>query len=152
MKEKEYIINEKTNCLLNTNNGLEVIEFKEKIIVNNKLPLDIISESCLYYGCTLQGRIKGTKKLIGSNYKAPIIISEYNNIIAFPTTSPKNPNCSWIIIGNLESYIKINNESVLVKFKNSQEIIIKMKYYIFNKQVLRASRLLSILIIRKNSK
>ena len=68
--------------------------------------MKIIENSCRYFGSSYNGRHIGTKNLTGINYKSPIIIEETKNIIFFPTTSPKQSDCSWISL----KYINISNE------------------------------------------
>ena len=58
--------------------------------------MNIIENSCEYFGSSYLGRHEGTKKLIGITHKAPIIIEESKNLIYFPTTSPRLTDCVWI--------------------------------------------------------
>ena len=41
--------------------------------------------------------------------KTPIVLSEYDMIIFFPTTSPKSKECIWISYNNVERYVKEND-------------------------------------------
>ena len=77
------------------------------------------------YGSTCEGRIKGTKMILGSNYKVPIIIEETNEIIFFPTESAKNANCIWLSLNNIRSYEK-SNGFTKVTFNSGKDLIIKM--------------------------
>lgn len=110
-----------------------------------------MEDSCEYFGSSLSGRQKGTENLIGVSYKAPIIIEESKNIIFFPTTSPRLKNCNWISLNNLERYYTKNNKIVL-EFKNKQKIMLNLSYGIIDNQILRASRLESVLRGRKVQK
>lgn len=126
----------------------KVIELDNEYIVN-KPCFEIIDDSCNYYGSTYQGRYEGTKNMIGMNYKLPIIIEESKNIIFFPTTSPRLINCSWVSLNNLKTYLR-NNEGSDIVFKNESIVNFSISIFSLESQILRASRLESILRSRKN--
>lgn len=129
-------------------NTTKIIEVDNEYIVN-KPCLDIINDSCNYYGSTYQGRNEGTKNMIGMSYKLPIIIEESRNIIFFPTTSPRLLNCSWVSLNNLKTYLKANQGSNII-FKNNSVIKFDISIFSLESQILRASRLESVLQSRKN--
>lgn len=126
----------------------KVIELDNEYIVN-KPCFEIIDDSCNYYGSTYQGRYEGTKNMIGMNYKLPIIIEESKNIIFFPTTSPRLINCSWVSLNNLKTYLR-NNEGSDIVFKNESIVNFSISIFSLESQILRASRLESILRSRKD--
>ena len=126
----------------------EVIEDDEKFIIN-KNTTKIIDDSCKFFGSSLSGRHEGTKNLIGVNYKAPIIVEETSEIIFFPTNSPRISDCTWVSLNNLEHYKKNNGKTKLC-FKNGKEIDVNVSYGSLENQVLRSTRLESILRKRKN--
>ena len=126
----------------------KVIELDNEYIVN-KPCFEIIDDSCNYYGSTYQGIYEGTKNMIGMNYKLPIIIEESKNIIFFPTTSPRLINCSWVSLNNLKTYLR-NNEGSDIVFKNDSIVNFSISIFSLESQILRASRLESILRSRKN--
>ena len=139
-----YEINRETIAIMSINEGVsKVIEKNEEYYVN-KGSYEVMEDSCEYYGSTCDGRIKGTKSMIGSNYKVPIIIEESNEIIFFPTSAIKSENCSWIALNHIKKYE--NSEGFTkITFDNDKEIIIKMSTPSFEMQVLRANRLNSIM-------
>lgn len=151
MKElNDYEINEETLALISLENKTKVFE-KNKTFTVNKEVLKIMEDSCSYFGSSLSGRQKGTEKLIGVSYKAPVIVEESKNIIFFPTTSPRTKNCNWISLNNLERYYSKNNK-IILEFKNKQKIMLNLSYGIIDNQILRATRLESVLRGRKNEK
>ncbi len=145
----DYEINENTLAIIPRANKSQVYE-KKNIFIVNKTVHSIIEESCKYFGSTLEGRKLGTTFLTGITHKAPIIIEESKEIIFFPTASPRLNTCSWISLNNLEKYEKKDNKMKLI-FNNHAEIFIDISYEIINNQVLRATRLESILRKRKQS-
>lgn len=146
----DYEINEETLALISLENKTKVFE-KNKTFTVNKEVLKIMEDSCSYFGSSLSGRQKGTEKLIGVSYKAPVIVEESKNIIFFPTTSPRTKNCNWISLNNLERYYSKNNK-IILEFKNKQKIMLNLSYGIIDNQILRATRLESVLRGRKNEK
>lgn len=126
----------------------EVIE-EDDIFIINKNTTKIIDDSCKFFGSSLNGRHEGTKNLIGVTYKAPIIIEETSEMIFFPTNSPRITNCAWVSLNNLEDYKKKNGQTQLC-FKNGKIIDIDVSYSSFENQVLRSTRLESILRKHKN--
>lgn len=146
----DYEINEETLALISLENKTKVFE-KNKTFTVNKEVLKIMEDSCSYFGSSLSGRQKGTEKLIGVSYKAPVIVEESKNIIFFPTTSPRTKNCNWISLNNLERYYSKNNK-IILEFKNKQKIMLNLSYGIIDNQILRATRLEAVLRGRKNEK
>ena len=141
-----YEINKDTCAVVSINEGIaKVLENNEEYLIN-KSSYEVMEDSCEYYGSTCEGRIKGTKMILGSNYKVPIIIEETNEIIFFPTEAAKNTNCIWLSLNNIKSYEKCNSFTKVI-FNSGKELIIKMSVSSFETQLLRANRLGS--VIRK---
>ena len=147
---KEYEINEDTLALISLDKKTKVFE-NNKTFTVDKETSKIMEESCEYFGSSLSGRQKGTEKLIGVSYKAPIIVEESKNIIFFPTTSPRIKSCSWISLNNLERYYT-RNKRLILEFKNHQKIMLNLSYGIIDNQILRATRLEAVLRGRKSEK
>ncbi len=140
----EYEINNDTLAILSiTDNKSKIIEKNSEYIINlssNK----IMENSCEYFGSSLIGRQKGTKSLIGITHKVPIIVEESRKIIFFPTISPRLKNCSWISLNNIDNIKKIDKGSSII-FNNNKILNISIPYSIIDNQILRASRLESVL-------
>src|SRR5690625_3189892 len=73
-----------------------VLERNRKLYIQ-QTPLEIIKASCKAYWSNYNGRRLTTIKHTGFKQKTPIPISKVNQIITFPTHSPTNHDCSWII-------------------------------------------------------
>lgn len=142
-----YEINEETLALISDNDKTIVYEKDNSFIVNKTTNL-IVEESCQYFGCTFDGRKKGTTLLTGITHKVPIIIEESKNMIFFPTSSPRLHNTDWISLNNLNRYYK-NNDKQVIEFKNKTTIELNISYGILDNQILRATRLESVLRDRK---
>ena len=112
-------------------------------------PLEILDYSCKYFGSSYKGRKTGSSEILNSGYKLPIMVEDTRNLIFFPTTSPQDDDCSWISLKNVKDYRKLTNMKTEVEFKNGKILIINISYNSFNNQVMRASRLESIIRNRK---
>ena len=146
---KEYEINSNTLALICVNNKTRVYESNHVFMVD-KLPNKIISDSCSFFGSSLSGRQKGTTNLIGVTYKCPIIVEETRNIIFFPTCSPRVENCSWIGIKNIDKYYSDSIGKTIIRFKNGKKIALSESFGIIENQILRSTRLESVLRGRIN--
>ena len=99
----------------------------------------------VFFGSSLKKKQKGTTNLIGVTYKCPIIVEESRNIIFFPTCSPRIINCSWISLNNIDKYYKGPGGKVIIKFKNGQKIALSSSFGVIDNQILRSTRLESVL-------
>ena len=103
-------------------------------------PLEIVDYSCKYFGSSYPGRKEGSKDVLNSSYKLPIVVEDTRNLVFFPTTSPTDDDCSWISLKNIKEYRRIDDLNTEVEFKNGKVITVGISYNSFNNQVLRASR------------
>lgn len=113
---------------------------------------ELIDRNCCSNGANLIGRQKGTSYLLNSSYKPPIVINELDNLILVPTHSIRNIECSWIMLNNILNYKNINDKKTIIEFKNGKKVVINCSYNKFDRQIIRATRLESILRGRNNQK
>ncbi len=143
-----YEISSETLAIIPIENYCSKVVEKDNTIIVSKTPMQIIEDSCSYFGSSYFGRAKGTKKLIGVSHKAPIIIEESREIIFFPTSSPRLYECCWVSLKNIDKYKKEENNS-LILFNGGYSLPLSMSYGSLDNQVLRATRLESVLRMRK---
>jgi competence protein ComK len=128
---EEYVINPLTMFI-------KPIEYGSKIYsqineVNNEFispfkPLEIIKNSCNYFGSDYEGRRNGTRQLIGYTHKIPIAIDPTNRIFFFPTTSPTRQECIWISHEQVKALDRISPKETLLTFRNKQSCTIPVSY------------------------
>lgn len=135
-----YRIKTTTFALLPCKEGTKILEENGAVILNEDTT-EIVARNCFMNGSTLEGRQKGSSFLIGTSYKPPIIVNGYSNIILIPTHSHRNKNCIWIHFQNVLTYYSKSEKKTMVEFKNNEKIIIDISYSVFDKQILRATRL-----------
>ncbi len=144
-----YEITRNTLAVIPINSSkCQIIETDNTFVIN-KSSIKIIDDSCKFFGSSLSGRHEGTKNLIGVNYKSPIIIEETSEMIFFPTNSPRIADCAWISLNNIEDYGQKNGKTQIC-FKNGRTLDVNVSFASFENQVLRSTRLESILRKRKN--
>jgi len=146
---ESYEVNTSTLAIIAVNNKLSRVIEKENDFLINKSTLEIIEESCLYFGSTFSGRCEGTKKLLGYSYKLPIIIEESKSLIFFPTASPRFSKCSWLSLHNVDKFSPLL-KGTRVLFKNGSFIDLEYSYDSLENQLMRATRLDCVLQYRKN--
>lgn len=145
-----YEINVETLAIIPYGYGKsKVYEYDREFIVND-IPGNIISDSCLFFGSSIEGRREAVKNILGVDMKVPILIEDTNNIIFFPITSCINKNSIWISYQNLVKYSKIDKFSTVLYFYNNKKITIDIKYNLIDNQVIRCIKLESLLKKRRN--
>lgn len=148
---EEYEINCSTIAIIPVSENISRVMEDDNVYMVNKSTNKIIDDSCKYFGSSYLGRFEGSKKLLGSKiYKAPIIVEESQEIIYFPTGSSRDFNCTWISLAKIKKYEKRDYKTIIM-FKNEKDLELEISYESLSNQVLRASRLESILRSRKNT-
>lgn len=146
-----YEISEETLAIVPIDNYRSKVVEKDTTFIINKTPMEIINNSCQFFGSSYFGRHTGTKNLIGVSHKSPIIIEESKEIIFFPTNSPRLYDCCWVSLKNINQHKKINNSSLVV-FNTGYLLELNISYGSLDNQILRATRLESVLRSRKKLK
>lgn len=141
---EEYEINPCTMMILPTAYGSKtyshIIELQDEFLSPFR-PIEIIKKSCQYFGSSFEGRIAGTKQLIGITHKVPITIDPTNSIYFFPTTSPHNSQCIWISHEHVLAHKRLETNATLVTFRNKESYTIPISYSSFENQLLRTALL-----------
>ena len=137
----EYEINKGTLAIMpNENESSLVYEDEDRFLIEQS-PFQIMEESCMYFGSTYEGRKESARSILGAEYKVPVIVEDTDNLIVFPTTSPKSDDCIWISLKRVKNFERIDNSNTRVIFDNNREIIVPVSYRTLENQISRASRL-----------
>lgn len=123
-------------------------EIDDEFIVNMS-PFDIITDSCLFFGSSFDGRREGTRNLINCEIKVPIIIEDSKNLIFFPTSSYRSSRNIWVSYKNLITYKKYSSSYTLFKFFGNNDIKVNVKYNIVDNQIIRCIKLNDVISKRK---
>ena len=144
---KNYIINSDTLVIMPYLNHFSIIYEKNKVRIVRRRPNSIISFNCKLHGSSYEGRLSGTSTLIGCTYKAPISIDD--NMVFFPTSSPRLKECAWVNSYNvIKIYTDEKSNTTKIKFINEKKLSFNVSLNILTNQLFRASVLES--RIKKN--
>lgn len=144
-----YEINAETLLIVPFSNGKsKVYEFDNEYIIQDT-SLGIIKKSCLFFGCSFEGRKEAVKNILGIDMKVPILIEDSKNIIFFPVGSCINKSAIWISYQNLLKYSKLDEFSTILYFRNNKQVVVDVKYNLVDNQIIRCIKLESLLLKRK---
>ncbi|MDQ0198128.1 competence protein ComK [Neobacillus ginsengisoli] len=139
---EEYEVNSCTMFLEPVEYGSKIytriIEVEDEFLAPFK-PLDIIKNSCNYFGCDYESRKRGTKLLTGIKRKIPIVIEPTNSLFFFPTTSPNRQECIWIAHDYVENYRRSDRHQTLIKFQNNKSYYFPVSYCTIDGQMGKTS-------------
>jgi len=148
---KNYEINDDTYAVIGEN------PFKTKIIEKDydydieKGAYSVMDESCEYYGSSYKGRLKASKSILDCSYKLPILVEESTFLIFFPIKSSLEEDCVWLNLNRIKKTEKVNNKTNII-FENNKEIIVDASKISVDNQILRSTKLESLLRKRIESK
>lgn len=151
---KDYEINDSTLAILPTESLTSTILEENYRYEVDQRPLSILNYSCNYFGSSYSGRREGSRVILNSGYKLPVLVEDSQNIIFFPTVSPDSDDCVWLALNKIISYEAgaDSRHETVVEFVNGQKIILHVSIQSFKNQLLRASRLESVIRNRKQEK
>lgn len=116
-----------------------VIEKERRIIVGMSC-LCYLKECCKLFGYSYQTMRKFVIDYFNFNIKTPIIVSEYEMIIFFPTSSPDSKDCIWISYNNIERYIKVGKYSKIY-FKGGKILNLNVSFTIIDSQITKCIKI-----------
>ena len=147
----EYEINSSTLMLeYFDENKTKVYEFNDEFIVNQNI-LNIVENSCSFYGSTFDGRVEASKKILSTNIKLPIVIEDIKKIIFFPTKASYRTGCKWLSFNNIDKIEKVgkNNSMTRVFFCNGLVNDVNVSYEIIYRQIYNCMMLEKTLLLRQ---
>lgn len=148
---ENYEVNEDTAAVMGVNkNATRVIETENEYFINDSA-YEVMDYSCRYFGSSYTGRVDGSKKILGANYKVPVIVEESSDLIFFSIASPEDKHCVWLSLKWIKDVYE-KNGTTYVEFKNGKRIICKCSVASIKNQIMRASRLNTLLNERKKVK
>lgn len=131
-------------------NKTKVYEFTDEFIVNQNI-LNIVDNSCSFYGSTLDGRVEASKRILGTNIKVPVVVEDIKKIIFFPTRASNRDGCRWLSFNNLDKIERIekNQGFTRVYFCNGTMFDIDNSYEIVQRQYYHCLSLEKTLLVRQ---
>lgn len=145
---EKYEVNNETLAVIGIGkNQSKILERNNEYLIEDSA-YEVMDYSCQYFGSSYLGRVDGSKKMLGANYKLPVIVEESSELIFFPISSPENTKCVWI---SLKWYQDVYEEGdkTIIMLKNGKKIESFISKSSIQNQLMRASRLNLILNERK---
>ena len=139
---EDYLINNNTLYLVKNYEETLVFEEKNDFVVKKELSR-LLDDNCKFHFSSLKGRMDSTAFLLSMPYKCPIIISEKDENIFFPLKK-NNEIYVWINYQMIDSFKK-DDKKVNIYFKNGEKLSVFSSLNIIKNQILKSSRLESIL-------
>ncbi len=139
---KSYIITDDVLCFTSNyieGNGTLVVEKNKEIMVEVN-SLKLIKNCCKFYGNSYNIQRQFVIDIFNYYIKTPIILSPYNMLIFFPTSSPSSNRCIWISYSNIDRYVK-EEKSTKIFFKGGKIINIEVPYYIIDNQITKCIKI-----------
>lgn len=141
---KYYIINADVLCFtadLGNSNGTLVMEKEKKFTVETEC-FKLLKKSCRWYGNSYN--IQRDFIIDKFNYyiKTPIIMSNSDKLIFFPTTAPSSKDCIWVCYNNVDRYVKDEDKNYTkIYFKGGKILNISASYTTIDNQITRCIRI-----------
>lgn len=135
--DHNYRINSDTLAVMALGSSCCMIYELDKEFEENNSLYKVLDSSCRYFGSSLKGRLDGGKYIVGSKYKIPIIVNQYENIIFFATRSFKDSSTYIISYNNIKYYEK-DGINTRVYFRNDKELLLNESYTVFRNQYVNA--------------
>ena len=132
---EKYEINRDTAAVVGVSEKFTKIVEKDQDYFFSDAVYEVMDYSCQYFGSSYSGRVNGCKKMLGVNYKVPIIVEESNNLIFFPISSTENPGCIWIAL-NWYDYVTEEDGITYIYLKNGKRISTKVSKYSIENQII----------------
>jgi competence protein ComK len=134
---EEYEISQTTIALLHNHHE----KYQTKILdlegefYSSKPIMKLLEEACLNYCSTYEGRRQAVIHFTNYTQRIPIVINQFEKIIAFPTHSPEQTQFIWIFFHQILEISPINKTQSLITFKNYKQLKLKFPFIHFMSSV-----------------
>ncbi|MRH43942.1 hypothetical protein GH741_14965 [Aquibacillus halophilus] len=112
-----------------------------KLILCKQTPNQILRDSCLRSGSTIEGRREATKKILGTNKKLPLTVNPGEGIYLIPTEAVKSKGCAWISYNQIKLTSAKGNLTEIT-FKDGSTLIVDTSKKPFDQLMNRTERII----------
>ena len=151
---KNYILNNEVLCFtqdMEDEKKILIVEKNRRISIKMNC-LKFLKNCCKMYGYTYDIQRQFIIDKFNYYIKTPIIVSQYDKLIFFPTTSPTSKNCIWISYNNVDRYVKENNYTKIY-FKGGKILSISASFTTIDSQITRCIKIekfIDSILLKKN--
>ncbi len=138
-----YIISPRTKAIILK----ELTYYRSLIIEENRerkslhKPEQIIDNSCLVYGSTLEGRKGAVRDILKTSSKLPIPVIPEMGVYMIPTASTKNKSCVWVAYHHIHSY-QSHDQCTSIQFNDGSNLLAHTSLNTFDMQYKRTSQII----------
>ncbi|ASN04100.1 competence protein ComK [Virgibacillus necropolis] len=104
-------------------------------------PEQIIDNTCLLYGSTLEGRRTAAKDILKITSKIPVPVIPDKGVYMLPTSSTKNKERVWLAYHHIDFYEQ-RNDKTFVAFTDGSGLYVNASETTIDMQYKRASQLI----------
>lgn len=138
-----FIISQQTKAIMAEDSGYyraKILEGEtEKLSIHK--PFQIIDNSCLVYGASLEGRKTPVKRILNSASKLPIPINVDKGIYMLPTASMKKRDCIWVSYQHIDTFEQ-RDDMTYIAFRDGTGIYAHTSVSAFDLQYKRTSQVI----------
>ncbi|MEH7346841.1 competence protein ComK [Bacillus sp. JJ1532] len=116
----------------------QIIETTRTFLVDMS-PLEVLDMSIGAFGFDLKGAIATSRRLLGDIHMCPIKVNPINQIVVFPTKSPKHEDTIWFNPYHIERTTSIFRKTA-VALSNGKTLIFPAKLSAFNSKLQTAEQ------------
>jgi competence protein ComK len=138
---EDYEISQTTIALLHNHHE----KYQTKILdlegefYSSKPIMKLLEEACLNNCSTYEGRRQAVIHFTNYTQRIPILINQFEKIIAFPTHSPEQSHCIWIFFHQILEISPINKTQSLITFKNYKQLQLNISFHTLHEQCKKAA-------------
>lgn len=137
-----YVLNSDVLCFT------QDIEDEKKVLIiekTKKINIDedcfkFLKKCCMLYGHSYNMQRQFVIDIFNYYIKTPIVVSDYNGIILFPTASPESKECIWISYNNIDRYVK-EKEYTKIYFKGGKVLNISASFSTIDNQITKCIKI-----------
>ena len=139
-----YIINPVTMGLLPMNSPFgelwTIILETTKVFIVKKKPIEIIDESCHWFGSSYAGGKSSVAAIMGYKSMFPINISSELGICLFPLASAERRDTVWLAHAHIKDWVSKDRVTTTVRFMNYQVMDLLIARSVFEWKTFRAGQ------------
>lgn len=114
--------------------------FGENTVEEN--PLNVLNESCEYYGSSFDGRLKAAQQILEGKKNLPIMVSITLEYCMIPLASPMKKDTAWVSYRHIERIIPKGPNSIII-FSNHIKLEVNITKDVLEDRMNKAARLIS---------
>lgn len=143
-KRPIYEIRQRTKAIITKDSAysraLILDRHKERLVTYR--PEEILRNSCLKYGASLEGRKEHVRDMLKINSNVPIPVDPSKGVYMIPTASAKRQDCVWISYYHI-AYYEQRDDRTYIGFTDGTGLYVNTSVNKFDMQFKRTSQVIA---------